>query len=231
MRKLLSIFVVALLCSLTQMGQAHAEDPAYDHASDVYEITEEHAPDGEVIEEHGDEHADAHGGEHEKGGLPQLDAAWYPSQLFWLVLTFVIMYFSFSRKILPDLSSALENRRELIEGDLDTAQKLKEEAEKVHKAYEEILDEARSNASGMFANVEQAIKEKAAEQSQAFRAKAEKANQETEKRIEAAKKDVMDDMNTIAAEIASEAAKKIVGISTDIKQAKTVIQNISKKAA
>ena len=42
------------------------------------------------------------------------------------------------------------------------------------------------------------------------------------------KHQAMDDMNNIAAEIASAAAEKIVGLSTDLNQAKTVVQSLNK---
>ncbi len=165
------------------------------------------------------------------GGLPQLDPQWYPSQLFWLFLTFTVLYTVFARNVLPALSDIVENRRDHIKNDLDQAEKLRAQAEKVHKAYETIMNEAQHKTSDLVLLVERDIKQKTNEQNSAFRDKAVKAIQETEKSIEKAKKDAMEEMTAIAAEIASEAAKKIVGISTDVDQAKTVVKNISKKAA
>ena len=52
-----------------------------------------------------------------------------------------------------------------------------------------------------------------------------------EREIDLAKKDAIEGIHTIAAEIATQAAKKIVGVSTDIDQAKSVVRNINKKAA
>lgn len=165
------------------------------------------------------------------GGLPQLDPTWYPSQLFWLVLIFVVLYLLFSKSILPALSGTIESRREHIQGDLDTAKQMKDEAEKVHTAYEEVLQEARNKASELLVNSENQIKAKAAEKLESLREKAAKQTQDAEAEIEKAKKAAMKEMDGIAAEIASKAAEKIVGISTDIKQAKSVIDNINNKKA
>lgn len=179
-------------------------------------------------------HAEAggHGGEQkEKKGLPQLDPKWFASQIFWLVLTFSALYFIFSRRIIPDLSSVIETRRDTIQNDLDQAEKLRDQAETVHKAYEAILNSAHVKTSDLVKGVESEIKDKANASSSSFRERSTKEIQAMESRIEKAKRDAMDEMTTIAAEIASQAAKKIVGISTDVNQAKTVVQNISKKAA
>ena len=165
------------------------------------------------------------------GGLPQLDPTWYPSQIFWLTLIFVSLYVIFSRKILPALSKTLENRRTHIQGDLDMAEDNRKKAETVHKAYEEILEEARVKASDLFVGAEKNIKNQTSQKLESVRHKATQQTQDMEFRIEKAMKAAMEDMNTIAAEIASKAAEKIVGISTDLDQAKTVVQNISKKAA
>lgn len=166
-----------------------------------------------------------------KAGLPQMDPTWFPSQVFWLAVTFFCLYVIFSRKILPEISATLETRREQIEGDLENAQELKEEAEKVQQAYEEILDEARKKSSDAFKKADESIKKKTNEKLEKFRERAADENAKTEKLIEDAKKAAMDDMESTAAEVASVAAEKIVGISTDINKAKDLVKNIGKKAA
>ena len=179
--------------------------------------------------EHAGEYAD--GAHKATSGLPQMDTTWFPSQVFWLAVTFFCLYVIFSRKVLPEISVTLENRRTQIEGDLENAQELKEEAEKVHQAYEEILDEARKKSSDAFKKVDESIKKKSNEKLEKFRERAADENAKTEKLINDAKNAAMEDMESTAAEVASVAAEKIVGISTDINKAKDLVKNIGKKAA
>lgn len=174
---------------------------------------------------HGDGHGDGHH-EASSSGLPQLDATTFPSQLFWLAVTFVLLYLIFSKKSLPEISGVLENRQQHIEDDLESAEKLKEEAEQAQRAYEESLTDAKEQATKALHDVQEKMKAKAEKQNNDFRAKAEKDIQGLEDRLNKAKEAAMDDMNTIAAEIASEAAKKIVGIDPDLEQAKTVVKAI-----
>lgn len=162
------------------------------------------------------------------GGLPQLDPTWFASQIFWLVLMFVGLYIFFSRSILPAISNTLENRHEHIQGDLDSAQRLKEEAEQVQQSYEAALEEAKSKATELYRDVENDIDKKSEEQQAELRERLQKETELSEARIQKTKKEAMKDMDKIAAEIASEAAKKIVGISTDINMAQNVIKDLNK---
>ena len=178
--------------------------------------------------EHGDA---AHASSEKKKGLPQLDPKYYPSQIFWLTFMFLSMYLLFSKKILPEMSSTIEGRRQHIQEDLDSAEQLKEEAENIHDAYDKILQDSHTKSSSMFAKVEDDIKKKTTKKLEKFQDGAVKSITEMEGNIEAAKKDAMKDMHSIAAETARIAAEKIIGVSTDLKQAETVVKNIDKKAA
>lgn len=178
------------------------------------------------------EHANAH---QESAGLPQLDPTWFASQAFWLLLIFAFLYMYFSRTILPAISNTLENRHEHVQGDLDMAQKLKTEAEQVFDAYNKSLDNARSKATKLYSDVEDDIKVKSERQQNELRDRLAKEMELSEARLQKTKNDALKEMDNIAAEIASAAAQKIVGISTDINTAREIVQGLnvkdSKKAA
>lgn len=185
------------------------------------------------------EHVDPHGpvgdASHEaSAGLPQLDPTWFASQIFWLLIVFGALYFIFSRSILPALSTTLENRHEHIQSDLDTAERLKEEAETVQSNYEAVLIDARAKASTLYRDVEDDIKSKTEKEQSDLNERLRKEMELSEARILKSKKEALKDMDTIVAEIASDAAKKIVGIKTNITDAKNVVKDLnskSKKAA
>ena len=172
---------------------------------------------------------DANHGE-SAAGLPQLDPQWYASQIFWLVVMFSVLYFVFSKNVLPALSNILESRHEHIQSDLDMAENLKQEAEDVQASYEKILEEAREKAATLYHDIESDISKRSEERLQEFQDEFAKEVSMTEAKLLKAKKEALEEMNTIAAEIASEAAKKIVGINTDIAQAKDVVKDLSSKA-
>ena len=78
--------------------------------------------------------------------MPQLDVALYPPQLIWLIISFVLLYLAMARVALPRISEVLEKRRDRIDGDLDKATSLKNEADKALAAYEQSMAAARTQA-------------------------------------------------------------------------------------
>src|SRR4051812_39184884 len=78
--------------------------------------------------------------------MPQLDFSTFASQIFWLVLSFVVLYLLMAKLIVPRIERVIEERRSRIEGDLERASRLQAEAESVLAAYEKALAEARSQA-------------------------------------------------------------------------------------
>ncbi len=180
-----------------------------------------------------DGHGDAHGADaaHGSGGLPQFDPTSFPSQWFWLAVTFAIMYLVFSRRSLPAISSVIENRREHVQNDLETADRLRNEAETVQNAYETGLDSARDESTRLVTGAIEDMKRDAENANNRLREKTEQDVAALEQRLAAAGTAARADMETIAAEVAHLAAEKIFGISTDIKKAKTVVQSINAREA
>lgn len=165
------------------------------------------------------------------GGLPQFDVTTFPTQLFWLAITFVIMYAVFSSKILPDISGILENRRTHIDSDLETAERLRKEADEVQAAYETNLNHARNESKRLVGDVHATMKARTEAQINSLRHKAEHDMQALEARLHNAKAEAMEQMTTIAAEVASEAAAKIIGVPADLDHARSVVQSINKREA
>jgi F-type H+-transporting ATPase subunit b len=171
------------------------------------------------------------GEEAHSGGLPQFDPHWFASEFLWLAITFVAMYGIFSVLILPAIGGTLETRRQRVEGDLAGAERMKGEAEAARKAVEAGLDGARSEATGIITDVHGALKAKAESSANAFRETMEREMTALETRLAKAKKAAMDDMHTIAAEVANEAARKIVGLDIDPKNAHNVVKALSTREA
>lgn len=206
----------------------HEEHHAGD-AGDVDFGTGAHDEDALHGEHGADGHGDGHAEEH-VDGLPQLNFSTYSPQIFWLVVIFLAMYIALSKKSLPDISSTIENRKNHIDADLSTAEKLQEEAEAVQHAYEASLDGARDKASETIADVEQAIKSQGASELDAFQKRAEKEIMDIEARIETAKAEAMNNMNDIATEVAADAVQKIIGVNPDAQKAKAIVESLTGKS-
>lgn len=92
-----------------------------------------------------------HEGEAGKSGLPQLDFNTFPSQIFWLVVCLVVLYFLMTKIALPRIATVLEERADAIADDLDAAEEFKQKAQAAEEAYEQALTEARAKAQDIAA--------------------------------------------------------------------------------
>ena len=143
--------------------------------------------------------------------MPQLDPSSYASQLFWLVVTFAILYLLMWKVALPRVSALLRERQETIDDDLEKAAKLKAEAEGVLKAYETAMAEGRARAHATLREAAERISKEAAEAQAAAEARLDRETAEAEKRIAAAKREALDNVRQVAGEAARAAAAKLIG--------------------
>lgn len=81
-----------------------------------------------------------------KPSFPPFETWHFPSQLFWLTITFGGLYLVLSRVILPKLGGIIEKRGNTIASALDEAAKLNDQATEAQKALELRLAEARASA-------------------------------------------------------------------------------------
>ncbi len=93
-----------------------------------------------------------------KPGMPQLDFATFPNQIFWLVVTLVVLYFIVSRIALPRIGSVIEDRHNAIANDVDQAAEFKRKAEEAEAAYNTALAEARAEAQRIAGEAKDLIK-------------------------------------------------------------------------
>lgn len=166
----------------------------------------------------------------EVSGLPQLDVSTYPSQIFWLFIAFVFMYFVFARKSLPAVANTIENRSERINNDLDSAERLKDEVSAVQKSYEDSLIDARNASAEMFNDIETEIKQRSEQYSKDFLDKSLKEINSLEQNIAKTRDKAMNEMSEVAAEVASEAAAKIIGTKPNKSDAKAIVDALNKAA-
>ena len=95
--------------------------------------------------------------------MPQLEVWTFPSQIFWLLITFSTLYYLLSRKALPRVSEILEARQDRIAADLDQAQRLRREAEAALATYEQGIATAQEDAHRHLSEAQTRLQADAAE--------------------------------------------------------------------
>ena len=145
------------------------------------------------------------------GGFPPFDAHSFPSQIVWLVFSFVLLYTLMAKWALPKVAEVIEKRQKGIDGDIAEAGRLKEQSDAAVAAYEKALAEARGRAQAIATET----RDKQAAQTEALRKKTEDALNaklaEAEKTIAATKQAAMSNVRGIAQDAARAIVERLTG--------------------
>ena len=158
--------------------------------------------------------------------MPQIDqiSEIFASQLFWLVLTFGLIYLVIGRGMLPKIEATVDARDKQIAGDLAAAEAARRTAEEIDEA-----NRARAEANRAEAlKVTQAAKDSAAREAEQ-KVKAADVQGETkvaaaEARIREATEAAMGDIETVAAEAAQEMVARLTGKTVSRDQADNAVK-------
>lgn len=163
------------------------------------------------------------------GGLPQLNTHTFSPQLFWLALTFALLFFLLAKVVLPRIGDVIGEREGRVARDLEAAQRLKGETDKALADYEKALADARAKASGIAKDT----RDRLAAETDAKKADVEKALAgklaDAEARISATKAKALTAVNDIAAETASAVVAKLIGQDVSADEVKKALHSAAGK--
>ena len=146
------------------------------------------------------------------GGLPQLDIATWPNQLFWLLITFVILFLLMNYVVTPRISVVLESRRDKIAGDLEKAKEADSDAKAMQVTYENALASARADASDKAQAATKAANDKVAAAEAEMAKKLAKKLATAEKKLATMRDEAMANLNDVATEVAQETVQQLIGV-------------------
>ncbi len=164
-------------------------------------------------------------------GLPQLDISTWPSQIFWLIVIFGMGYVMMAKIVTPKIGSVLEDRRTRLDGDLDKAREASAEAVKIRTEYEAGLESARNDAAAFARNVAAEAAEKAALVEGKAANKLASKVAAAEKKLGAAKAGAIENLNTVAAEAALDAVRRLTSLKVTKPQADDIVKATAKSMA
>ena len=165
----------------------------------------------------------------ESGGMPQLNPEFWISQIFWLTLTFGILYLVLSKLILPKISANLESRKSQILENIEAAEKQREDSETKLKDYEEIISKSRLDAKTIFNQArEKALKDINAKREVLDKQIDDEINK-AEEEIKTLRKSAPDKINKIAIETSSELVQKLIGAEVNNSSISAIVDDLSRR--
>ena len=165
----------------------------------------------------------------ESGGMPQLNPEFWISQIFWLTLTFGILYIALSKLILPKISANLELRKSQIQENIEAAEKQRESSELKLKEYNEIVLKSKLKAKDIFKEARDKVLKDISSKKETLDKQINGEIKKAEQEIDILKKSAPGKINKIAIETSSEIIKKIIGAEINSSSISAIVDDLSKR--
>jgi F-type H+-transporting ATPase subunit b len=166
----------------------------------------------------------------ESGGMPQLNPEFWISQIFWLTLTFGILYLVLSKLILPKISANLETRKSQILENIEAAEKQREDSEMKLKEFEEIIFKSKLEAKTIFNQArEKALKDINAKK-EVLEGQIDEEISKAEEEIKTLRNGAPDKINKIAIETSSELIQKLIGAEVNNSSISAIVDDLSRRS-
>ena len=164
----------------------------------------------------------------ESGGMPQLNPEFWISQIFWLIITFGILFIVLTKVILPKISDNLETRKSQILENIETADKQKEESQKKIDEYEKIILDSKLKAKSYFNEAREKILDDINKKRAALEKDLDEEINKVEKELSDLKNESGEKINKIAAETSAELIKELIGEEVNSSSIAAIVEDQSK---
>ena len=158
--------------------------------------------------------------------MPQLEITTYPSQIFWLVVSFLTLYLIMSRIIIPRISSVIKNRESQIKNNIHISEQLYKDTEIINDELEKVRKDTETEAKEIINNLKETTNKKISENYELLKKKLEKKLEKDEQKILLRKKKTLKEINKISLNLSEEIIRKI---SNDKSEQKNKLKSIIKK--
>ena len=165
----------------------------------------------------------------ESEGMPQLNPEFWISQIFWLTLTFGILFLVLSKFILPKISANLETRKSQILENIDIAEKQRKESEDKIKEYEKIILKSKDEAKTLFSEARKKVLSEINVKKETLENEINKEIKIAEKEIIELKNNAPEKVNKIAIETSKELVKELIDAEVNNSNISAIVEDLSKR--
>ena len=165
----------------------------------------------------------------ESGGMPQLDPEFWFSQIFWLVVTFGILYLVLSKLILPKISDNLEARKSQVLENLELAEKQRNESEAKLKEFDNIILKSKIDAKNLFNESRRKLLDDINNKRQKLDEEIDKEVKIVESEIVQLKKKSPEKINKIAIETSADLIKQLINADINNSSITAIVSDVVSK--
>ena len=162
-----------------------------------------------------------------KEGMPQFDTKGFPSQIFWLILTFSILYILVTWVLLPRIRENIRLRKNKISNNLERAEAIKNDIEKMIKEYDLKIIEAKDNVSNMIKKSVLKSNDEFNNQVNIVKKQIEIKQKDVEKRLNTYKNQIEENALDATASVAVLIINKIINIKVSTEDIKPLLKIVN----
>ncbi len=142
--------------------------------------------------------------------MPQFDSTFFSSQIFWTIVSFVILFVALDRFVLPRIARILRERTSLIEAEIEAAHREHEEMESLKTEYATKLSEIDREAKKIFAESERRIAEQRNRVMSEWREEMERNKRDFLEDAEVSRRKAIRDIRNQSADLVITAAEQVI---------------------
>ena len=155
--------------------------------------------------------------------MPQFDTTFFSSQIFWTIVSFVVLFVALSRWVLPRIAEAINARTRLIEEEIAEAHREREEMETLKIEYTTRLSEIDQEAKKMFDESEKRIVEKRNQVMSEWKEEMERNKRDFLEDAEVTRRRAINDIRNQSADLVVAAAEQVIHERVDKSEAQKAL--------
>lgn len=156
--------------------------------------------------------------------MPQFDTTFFSSQIFWTIISFVVLYVVLGRWILPRIAANLQQRTNLIKAEIEDARHQREEVEELKLDYAEKLSHIDDEAKKLFDESEKRIIERRGQLMDEWKEEMERKTRDFHAEAEAARLKAIREIRAQSADLVIDAAEKVIHQRIDKREAQKMLE-------
>ena len=158
--------------------------------------------------------------------MPQFDFSTWSSQIFWLVITFGLLYLVLTYIILPRIGSGISERGDRIADDLDAASRMSKEAVQAGKDYDREMAAAKAKAHNIAETTRKSVDSEIEAEVEAAEAEFATKQASADARISKIRNAALAQIDAVASDTASAIVQKVGNLKPTAAQLKSAISGL-----
>lgn len=141
--------------------------------------------------------------------MPQLNSATFVSQIFWLIISFMIMWLVVSRFVAPKISEIVKRRQRKIDDCISAAEDFKSSAEELISRYNSAIEKAEKQADETWQKTNDELKKQFADLQEEMNERLQKKMSESKDDLRRIEQTIKSRIDIMAADLSEELLQKL----------------------